>query len=642
MRIVLVILSLSIHLTFSQPNWDRLYWLTSFVYMNYEEKRFIKEPFPKDIPFYGVSVGHYQIARGEDGSPLFYIAGSQLLDKNFNRVSDFPFNTVNLLAECTNSYFVKDFTNENSWYFVFNAARFANNPNWNIDTAFNLQSKLYLYSIRYQNGRVLSNLLDTLRCEVFTRLAMDFEEDNGGYQLYFCRTAKTLDRVRLNNCGFMGQETVLNFEEGVFLSRACAGSSEYSIDFALDVKNKVMAIALAESRWDNKVIRFYDLKTQKLLNRLPSTELENLRTEHRRLSRRRSFDRKYNGSFEASGRYFYGNTGGVLYRFEVLTGDLKLYVTEMSPIVIISWAGDKMLVFFRDLAVGATFHVIEIQNASQEDAKLSVSLFSFQNLVDGVPRAPHILQYDPYYSSLINIPNWPEVSKPPIPKIEGEGLVCHKDLVNLQAIDLGADSAIWYVDSVQVGSGFSWSGSFAPGSHEVMVKTVTQCLPNYAFKTITAVEFPKQGLVNPQNVASDTVLLCSGSSIELEGKPEQHSQFLWQNGSKEKKFVASGGELAVFIQQNPCGERRDTLVIRNESLFLPNIITPNGDGKNDRFEIPGQQESGAFVMQLFNRWGAEVFKGRVDEMVELDNGVYYYHLESRLGCPYKGWLEVRR
>ncbi|RSK37168.1 DUF7948 domain-containing protein [Hymenobacter metallilatus] len=75
----------------------------------------------------------------------------------------------------------------------------------------------------------------------------------------------------------------------------------------------------------------------------------------------------------------------------------------------------------------------------------------------------------------------------------------------------------------------------------------------------------------------------------------------------------------------------------------PNIITPNGDDKNEFFVIrtacPGQ-------LQVFSRWGNKVFEAtayRNDWRADgLPDGVYYYMLRLPDGAPIKGWLTVQR
>ncbi|UFH52004.1 gliding motility-associated C-terminal domain-containing protein [Spirosoma sp. KNUC1025] len=96
------------------------------------------------------------------------------------------------------------------------------------------------------------------------------------------------------------------------------------------------------------------------------------------------------------------------------------------------------------------------------------------------------------------------------------------------------------------------------------------------------------------------------------------------------------------------------------SLVLPNVFTPNGDGRNDQFvpfKCPRFVEQIEFV--VFNRWGAKVYEvtspslawdGRSKEGVELPSGLYYYQatvhyaLVDRNAPPQvlKGWVQMLR
>ena len=79
-------------------------------------------------------------------------------------------------------------------------------------------------------------------------------------------------------------------------------------------------------------------------------------------------------------------------------------------------------------------------------------------------------------------------------------------------------------------------------------------------------------------------------------------------------------------------------------LEVPNVITPNGDGKNDVFKI--STASTTTRLEVFNRWGRKVY-----EQSDYQNnwggdnqpaGVYYYLLTLKNGSQSKGWLEVMR
>ncbi len=83
--------------------------------------------------------------------------------------------------------------------------------------------------------------------------------------------------------------------------------------------------------------------------------------------------------------------------------------------------------------------------------------------------------------------------------------------------------------------------------------------------------------------------------------------------------------------------------------FVPSVITPNGDGKNDYFkigEIAGQAE-----LIIFNRWGNVEYTndnyindwdGRNNKGVELSNDTYFYILKFKNGNIKKGSILIKR
>jgi len=93
---------------------------------------------------------------------------------------------------------------------------------------------------------------------------------------------------------------------------------------------------------------------------------------------------------------------------------------------------------------------------------------------------------------------------------------------------------------------------------------------------------------------------------------------------------------------------------------LPNIITPNGDGKNDTFvPFPTPVNVQKVMFFVYNRWGAQVYYTDKDIHIywpgtdtqgnQLDDGVYYYLAEvtykRRLNpkdenTKLKGWVEI--
>jgi gliding motility-associated-like protein/uncharacterized repeat protein (TIGR01451 family) len=90
--------------------------------------------------------------------------------------------------------------------------------------------------------------------------------------------------------------------------------------------------------------------------------------------------------------------------------------------------------------------------------------------------------------------------------------------------------------------------------------------------------------------------------------------------------------------------------VEGSDLLFPNAFTPNGDGKNERFIIGGLEKYQNAKLQVFNRWGGQVYRSndyRNDwNGSDLLESTYYYILEVRKTDgsvkSYKGWVLIVR
>ncbi|MFK7980951.1 MAG: gliding motility-associated C-terminal domain-containing protein, partial [Saprospiraceae bacterium] len=85
--------------------------------------------------------------------------------------------------------------------------------------------------------------------------------------------------------------------------------------------------------------------------------------------------------------------------------------------------------------------------------------------------------------------------------------------------------------------------------------------------------------------------------------------------------------------------------------WIPNILTPNGNGKNDALIIPCTQQFPNNELNIFNRWGDKVYETRkyqndwagTHKGNPLPAGTYFYMLQlEENGEPLQGFITIFR
>ncbi|MUV05175.1 T9SS type B sorting domain-containing protein [Flavobacterium rakeshii] len=88
--------------------------------------------------------------------------------------------------------------------------------------------------------------------------------------------------------------------------------------------------------------------------------------------------------------------------------------------------------------------------------------------------------------------------------------------------------------------------------------------------------------------------------------------------------------------------------VENPNCMIQKGISPNGDDKNDNFDLTGFNVS---KLSIFNRYGEEVYSrsnyidewyGQSDKGKELPTGTYYYAIERVNGESKTGWIYINR
>jgi len=113
--------------------------------------------------------------------------------------------------------------------------------------------------------------------------------------------------------------------------------------------------------------------------------------------------------------------------------------------------------------------------------------------------------------------------------------------------------------------------------------------------------------------------------------------------------LSTGENIFLWKVQNGSCEASAEVKITVHDLFVPSVITPDGDAKNDYFKI--SENIGKVELIIFNRWGNEEYTngdykndwdGRNNKGAELPFDTYFYVLKFENGKLKKGSVLIKR
>ncbi len=201
-----------------------------------------------------------------------------------------------------------------------------------------------------------------------------------------------------------------------------------------------------------------------------------------------------------------------------------------------------------------------------------------------------------------------------------------------------------------------------PLAEDVHVDIEIRNLPDRE-RALVSQEFNYQLLVlNNGNTAADELLITFKLPRQLvytEGIQETDKDLQYNPGKKElvwklarleskesaSRWIKVRGEFSgqAITTARVISKQQDIDPTNNEdqaavdivTLFIPNVITPNGDGKNDTFEVVGLDAFKSNKLIIFNRFGNEVFRSINYQNnwsgENLKEGTYFYYLEIEDG-----------
>ncbi|MBN9298295.1 MAG: gliding motility-associated C-terminal domain-containing protein [Filimonas sp.] len=195
------------------------------------------------------------------------------------------------------------------------------------------------------------------------------------------------------------------------------------------------------------------------------------------------------------------------------------------------------------------------------------------------------------------------------------------------------------------------------GNVVMRLKVMPQLCPLLAdsiSKTL-AIEAPQAGQTLP------AVNTTANALTQLNARNIGNTSYLWvpstglSNATIQNPVATISSNQQYIINMGMAsgcnvGDTLAVVVRGQEEIFIPNMITPNGDGKNDQLVVVGIEKYPNSTMLIFNRWGNQVYRSNnYDNKWDgngLAEGTYYYVLKLRLPSgdekEFKGWVLLNR
>lgn len=154
--------------------------------------------------------------------------------------------------------------------------------------------------------------------------------------------------------------------------------------------------------------------------------------------------------------------------------------------------------------------------------------------------------------------------------------------------------------------------------------------------------------------AGDDELIWVSSAVNVRDIPALGAGMVTEQLFTLVQTRTPGSVLFSFYAKNAgcTSNRTDVLVLvvpkTNDGIFIPELITPDGNGMNDTWNIviPDQiQNPEAYTLTLFSRNGAQVYQGTLAmtfQASEYPDGVYYYVLAKPDGETLNGAVTILR
>jgi len=251
------------------------------------------------------------------------------------------------------------------------------------------------------------------------------------------------------------------------------------------------------------------------------------------------------------------------------------------------------------------------------------------------------------YTSSIEVPAPPVVEFSTLPVADCEvGVVQYQNLSFVSTYD-DVLSWNWDFGDGNTSSEFASSHEYADeGQYNVSLTLETELGCDAFLADNISVGF----LQKPQASFTYTIDSCS-RNVTFMNQSELSDSYIWDldgvasDEVNPSMFFEVGNTYAInLIASNEfCSDDISIEIDYSaenyyKNVYVPNVITPNGDLKNDQFFITGLNECESAILRIYNRWGDEIYYSidpnsepwtGLNYSNELLEGVYFFILELK-------------
>jgi gliding motility-associated-like protein len=310
------------------------------------------------------------------------------------------------------------------------------------------------------------------------------------------------------------------------------------------------------------------------------------------------------------------------------------------------YCDDTISFSIEDISMTDTVHW-HFYNNTDNSGRIKYNSNSFEIVSDGILIAD-------IHNSCGSIMDTMKIEKIQIESPERYELCSQGEPITFEALPTGGS---WYINQNKTNSVFS-PGEYEIGTYNLLYQySIDQCI--YTDTTTLIINETPQ--ITFDNSFFD---YCQSNEFLLKPEmPSKHLSYEWFYNENSPEFNfgeiistdnqiinPKSGFYLLNVNNGICTSQSGILEIQMnqlDTLFIPNVITPNNDGINDQFQIVAENvyDTELIIIDRYGKPVAEIRNKLKWENINVPSGVYFYSFSYRDLCynknkHAKGYLHV--